>query len=47
MFNRLVLVPEPRRQVPEPRLRRYRLARLDLREEKGPDRHAHLRRVYD
>jgi hypothetical protein len=49
LFNRLVLIPEPRRSGPPAPFRRYRLARIDLRDRPpaGGDRFAHLKRVYD
>jgi hypothetical protein len=49
LFNRLVLIPERRRRGPSAPLRRYRLARIDLRERPPADgdRFAHLKRVYD
>jgi hypothetical protein len=46
--NRIVLVPEPRRPVSGPRVRRYRFARLALNPPPGvPPGHDHLKRVYD
>jgi hypothetical protein len=49
LFNRLVLIPDPRRPGPSAPLRRYRLARIDLRDREPADgdRFAHLKRVYD
>jgi hypothetical protein len=46
--NRLVLVPDPRPMPARPTVRRYRLARLDLRGSASQgDRFEHIRRVYD
>jgi hypothetical protein len=45
--TRLVLVADHRPPRSDAPLRRYRLARLDLRPPAGDDRFAHLRRVYD
>jgi len=48
--NRLVLVAPRRVPREEPKVRRYRLARLRLEGEdrpRGDARYAHLKRVYD
>ena len=49
LFNRLVLIPDPRDPGPSLPVRRYRLARLDLRHRPpaNGDRFAHLKHVYD
>jgi hypothetical protein len=47
--NRLVLVPDQRPRPARQAVRRYRLARLDLRDpvDSAGERFGHLKRVYD
>lgn len=49
LTNRLVLIADPRRAPRRPAVRRFRLARLDLREDgaRAGEPFGHLKRVYD